>query len=110
MPVKVQMRKSQLFTAALPVIGVGNPAILTHAGDSPQRVVVRNIGASIVFVAHKTSDLEQLGSTQGTWQIPVGGVDTFVVAPEQQLYASAAGPNGMASIAISDAVPWFLEG
>lgn len=69
------------------------------------RVMVRNTGGGIIAIAFEVNSLTDLNALGGTYLLPGGGVDVFVLAPGQSLYAGALGGVGQASIAISEAFP-----
>lgn len=69
------------------------------------RVLVRNNGGNVIFLAYEAQDVSDVTSTGATFQIPTGQSDVLVLAPGQSLFCAALGANGTASVAISDAVP-----
>ena len=75
--------------------------------DKPMRIIVRNTGGALLFLAHDASTLVVDGSAgvQGTFQLPVGDSEVFVLAPKQGIYAIAFGNGGQVSMAVSEAVP-----
>lgn len=95
--------ESKVNTVVVPALG-GDPVTLYSAAERVLRVVVRNAGGNTLFIAHDTSSLQQV-QLAGTYQLPAGQSDTFVLQPRQTLVAAAAGPNGLASIAVSEAIP-----
>lgn len=91
---------------AVPQLGLADPARLFQAGQhQPMRVVVRNTGGNLVFLAHDVSDLSQVNSSAGSYALPAGEADVFVLAPGQSIIAAASGGGGQVSIAASDAIP-----
>ena len=107
------MRPSVILTIDVPALGSRNPARLTQAGaGSPLRVLVRNVGGVQLFISHELQNLTNVNSNGGTYQLPAGQSDVFVVAPSQSLFAASLGGGGKVSLAISEAVPLsekFLE-
>lgn len=103
------MNKSTLNTFVVPAIGAGDPAMITQASKVPLRVVVRNIGPVALLIAHTDNELSKIASVTGVFLIPPGLEDTFVLAPDQGLYAAATGVGGRMCVAISEAWPFLLE-
>lgn len=101
------MSKSRMDTFSVPVLGEGNAATITVAADVPVRVVVRNIGAVIVSLAHTSNELAKLGVSTGVYQMPPAAVDTFVLAPGQGLFVASGGAIGRICVAISEAWPFL---
>lgn len=101
------MRNSQVNTVSVPLAGSVSPATLFQATDKPMRIIVRNTGGALLFLAHDASTLVVDGSAgvQGTFQLPVGDSEVFVLAPKQGIYAIAFGNGGQVSMAVSEAVP-----
>jgi hypothetical protein len=95
---------SQLNTVTLPPIGSNNPATLAYATDKPFRVVVRNVGAVPVVLAHDAGTLENAPAVANTFLLPTGASEVFVLAPKQGIFAAGVGGGGMISIAISEAI------
>jgi|SRR5882672_3655930 len=90
---------------SVPLIGSKKNSRLFQAGDKPMRVMVRNVGGNLVYIAHDANDVSQVNSTGGVYQLPPGASDVFVLAPRQSLFAAANGGAGSVSIAASEAVP-----
>ena len=69
------------------------------------RVHVRNIGPVLVFLSDVLNDINNTeGPTGAVVRLPANDRDVFVLAPNQTLYALAAGPGGLLSVAISQAL------
>ena len=103
------MRDSLMNTLAVPIAGSKNPATLYVAAMVPLRIVVRNAGPALLFLAYNSSDLSN--ATPGlaaTFQLPPDRADVFILAPKQGLYATSLGGNGIASISVSEAFPEAL--
>lgn len=103
----VNMNNSRVDTIQVPSLGATNPATILIATMVPMRLMIRNVGTNVVFLAHSSSELSQIGSTAGTYQLSVGAADVFVLAPKQGMWATAAGLGGTVSVAISEAMPTF---
>jgi hypothetical protein len=103
------VKDSLLNTVSVPALGSSSQsnAILAYATTNPTRVQVRNVGAVTVFIAHDSSELPSTGAvTQGgTYQLPTGNVDVFVLAPGQGLFAAGSGGTGTVSVAVSESIP-----
>jgi hypothetical protein len=98
------LEDSKLDTVAVPIIGANNPSILYRAADKVLRIVVRNVGGAPVLLAHESSALQVLGGG-GTYLLPQGDSDVFVLMPKQSILAGAIGIAGQVSIAVSVAIP-----
>lgn len=79
--------------------------MVMQAGDVAMRVVVRNVGGNLVYLAFSSNDLAQANSLGSTYQLPAGQADVFVLAPKQTLIAAAGGGGGLISITASEAIP-----
>lgn len=98
---------SRVATINIPVVGSNNPATLVRAPKGkPIRVMIRNVGGVLCFLAHDTQDLATFTNVSAnSYRLPAGQVDVFVLMPEQGIYAAAQGAQGLISIAISEALP-----
>jgi hypothetical protein len=56
------MMPSIVQTLSVPTIGSADPSRLFQAGDTPMRVVIRNVGGSVIMIAHDVTDLSSLNS------------------------------------------------
>ncbi len=92
---------SLLNTVSVPAIGAPNPALIIQAGNTPLRVMVRNIGGVLIFIAHAAQELTEVGANSGVYQLPAGMRDWFDLAPKQTLVGAALGGGGLVSIAAS---------
>lgn len=100
------MRPSLVNTVAVPVAGAPSPATLYVAAQLPLRLLVRNCGANLVFLAHNASDLaDATAGVIAAYQLPAGYADVFVLAPKQGMYAVGFGGGSQLSIAVSEALP-----
>jgi hypothetical protein len=83
-----------------------NPTTLYLAADVPLRIVLRNVGAAVVFLA--TEFAEAIASSglpgSGTMILPVGAERVVVLAPRQALYATCL-IVGRVTLFASDALP-----
>lgn len=99
------MHDSKLNTVSVPVAGSPNPAVITQATAVPFRVVVRNVGGNLVFLAHDSATLTSAPVAANVFQLPPGASEVFVLNVKQGLYAAAQGGGGLISIAVSEAIP-----
>lgn len=96
---------SKINTVLVPVFG-RNPATLYQAAELPLRVLVRNIGGTNVLLAHDAPSLQQTPPGQaGTFLLPPGASEVFVLQPREAILAAAVGAGGSVSIAVSEALP-----
>ncbi len=98
---------SLVNTVFVPQVGT-NPALLYIAAERPLRIVVRNVGGAIIFLAHDATTLGQTPVLAGTFQLPPGHESVFVLMPRQGISAAAAGAGGLASVAVSEAIPFTM--
>jgi hypothetical protein len=99
------MHDSQLTTISVPIIGSLSPATITQATEVPFRVVVRNVGGNVVFLAHTSAALQVVPVAADVFQLPPGQTDVFVLNAKQGIYAAAQGGGGLVACAISEALP-----
>jgi hypothetical protein len=101
------VRPSLVNTVAVPLAGSQNPATLYIATTQPLRLLVRNTGPNLVFLAHNASDLTANANNGiiAAYQLPAGYADVFVLAPKQGMYAVGFGGGSQVSIAVSEALP-----
>jgi hypothetical protein len=101
------MQPTKLATISVNAVGAKNPTPIAQAATVPMRVLVRNVGAALIFIATDSGDVDpKNGPSTGTYRLPPGATDTFVLTPKQNLYALAAGAGGLASVALSEALPF----
>lgn len=98
------MQPSLVQTLSIPQVG-GDPTRLIQAGANPMRVVVRNNGGNVLLIAFETPSLSDVNNMGSIYQLPVGQSETFVLAPQQSIFAAGLGGGGTASIAASEAIP-----
>lgn len=92
-------------TVTIPAVGSSEPAIVHQAADRTMRVVINNIGGTLVFLAHNTSDFnEDNVAPSETFQLRVDQMVVIVLAPTQTIVAMAQGAGGEISIAVSEAL------
>lgn len=105
------MKASRFKTYDVPQVSgsvaTPTPATIAVAGRVPLRVVVRNVSAvgSPVFLSAEQGSVSDFPPSSDSYELPPGMVDTFVLAPEMRIYASAGGANCRVSVATSDALP-----
>ena len=102
------MEASRFFTIRVPASGgaVDPTAVAYAPKGSATRVVIRNIGGALVFLAYSSLDVvSPSGPTPETYRLPAGASDVFVLAPEQKIYAVATGAVGLVCVAQSEAIP-----
>jgi hypothetical protein len=94
---------STVNTLNVPVIGQ-DPSTLFKAAGKPVRVVVRNVGGSLLHIAYESTTLNNSQVIANAFRLPPGASEVFVLMPKQGLYAGAAGAGGQVSIAVSEAL------
>ena len=99
------------FPPDVTVIGTIPFSIARAAHGRPARVVIDNVGATMVFLAGTEQDLTGGGATSGSFRLLPGANRTFVLAPEQVLYAAGSGAGAIISVTNSDAIPlgWEMD-
>ena len=100
----VRSADSTANTVNIPTQGV-DPVVLARAGGTPLRVLVRNTGGALLLLAYDPTALANPAPMAGTFRLPVGTSEVFVLMPKQTLAAVSAGAGGFASTAISEAIP-----
>ncbi len=102
------MTESRMNTVAVPALGIvttqlGVPAVC-KAALVPLRALIRNIGPVGVFLAYSGSELQ--GSTfAGVFLLPAGASESFLLVPQQGIYAVSQGAGGRVCYATSEAIP-----
>lgn len=91
-------------TLAVPAQG-SDPVPLAKAAQTPLRVLVRNVGGAAIVLAYDPTAILTDQPMAGTFRLPAGQSETFVLQPTQSLVAAAIGANGLASVATSEALP-----
>jgi hypothetical protein len=99
------MQNSQLNSLILPTVGSADPATVTKAAVIPLRVVVFNLGAVMIFLAHDAGTLQNVPVFANAWQLLPGKELTIVLAPKQGLFATGSGNGAQLSVAINEALP-----
>lgn len=84
------------------------PTLLARAQKGiAMRVLVRNVGGVLMFIGGNPEDVAGPdGPVTATYRLPPGQEDVFILAPEQTLYAVAAGGGGLGSVSYSEAIPY----
>ena len=103
---------STYFPVALVLTGQPNPP--TPIGRAPEgkpaRLLVENVGATLVFIAGTEQAAQNPeGTSSGTYQLRPGISQVFVLAPSQVLFAIGAGAGSIVSVSGSDAIPIGFE-
>lgn len=80
-----------------------SPPPLVNAAESPMRVLIRNTGGALIFLALTVNDLQRPG--QSADRLAPGDELIYVLAPRQGLFALAAGAGGFVTLSANDAVP-----
>ena len=103
----MQMMSTQTFDVPGAAAAIdGQPLAIAQGTRVPVRVLVRNIGPTVLFLAGSSQDVvSPEGPSSKTYQLPPGLADVFVVSPGQKLFAIGATPGGRACVAISEALP-----
>lgn len=96
--------QSSMVTITVPSAGDPSPGILATATNVPMRVVVNNVGGTLLILSHDATNLTTQPALAGTFQLLVGQKETFVLAPKQSLFAVGQGTGGQASVAKSVAL------
>lgn len=97
------MQNVSFDTITVPAIG-GNPATLAKAAGLSLRLLVNNVGPTVMFISQATTDLQPVPTT-GSYRVFPGEQHVFVVAPKQSVYAISAAAGGLLSISLSEALP-----
>lgn len=104
------MKASTVNTIVVPNVTGANPATIVRSASASMRVLVRNIGPSLLFLAHSENELSSSGLVSGVFQLPAGQEDVFVLIPKQGLFAVSSGAGGRLCYAASEAIPTtFME-
>ncbi len=101
------MQPSTTATLDVRALGSGKtPTTLYHAATVVMRVLVRNVGAGLLFIATEPDAVNpQLPPQTATYRLPSGHSEVFVVTAKAGLYAVCIGAGGKASVAASEALP-----
>lgn len=98
------MRRSIFNTYTVAAVGSNTPTTLARAATVPIRVLVNNVGTTLIFIAGETASVAPQPGTD-TYRIAAGEQHVFVLAPQEAVYGIAAGAGGLMSVAISEAWP-----
>jgi hypothetical protein len=99
-----QQQASILKTLEIPTTG-GDPALLHQSGTHVVRVVIRNVGGNLIFLAHSVNELQNSVAPSEVFQLAAGTELIIVLMPGQQVLAAGQGAGGQASVAVSVALP-----
>ena len=96
---------SSTKTLSVPAVGLAEATRVIQAPtDRWMRVLVRNTGGNLIFVAYEQASLTSVATIGDTYSLPAGQSDVFVLAPCQALFMGGNGGCGQASIAVSMAI------
>ncbi len=99
------MQNTTFRTISVNIIGSKDPSTIAVAPVKiPLRCLVRNIGATTLFFGTAVQDVAPTPDT-ATYRVFSGDSEVFILAPQQTLYAIAAGANGSVSVSNSEALP-----
>lgn len=97
--------KLGVATDADPQSSVSTTLLVQAPTKAPVRVVVRNISfAAEVYLAFSEAALGTNEPGGGTYFLPAGVADVFMLAPTQQLHAISLSDNARVSIGVSEAL------
>jgi hypothetical protein len=99
------MRATEFKTLSVPSSGSMAIPAFVQAGGEPLRVLIRNVGATLIVISLSAQSFVQAVPSNDTYQIPTGQSDSIVLAPNQTLVMASVGANGTASVSISEAIP-----
>jgi hypothetical protein len=108
----VEQTQFQTFFPPAADLGTNNdPNPIARATvNKPARVLVDNIGATLVFLGGtRDNTFGPEGPTSATYRLLAGRSQVFVLAPEQVLYAIGSGAGAIVSVTNSDAIPLGWE-
>lgn len=100
-----RIEESKFKTYTVPGVQTGvDPILVAYATDRTMRVIVDNVGATVLRFATSSSSLEG-GSSAGSDHYQLNGNQSrvYVLAPKQRLFAVSVGGTGQVSIHTSDA-------
>jgi len=101
------MQNTQFQTITVQPVGSTTPTTLAKGAKHPIRVVVSNVGPTLVFIAATVTDLAPRPSTS-TYRLFPGEQTVFIAAPGEGFYAVSAAVGGLLSISSSEALPVAL--
>ncbi len=101
------MQETTFPTVNLPTsVGGALPTPIAQGRKVPTRVLVRNISATMVFLAKASQDIVGPSGTAGdAFRLPPGASEVFVLKDKQTLFGAGLGVGGRVSVSRSDALP-----
>jgi hypothetical protein len=102
----VQLTLFQTFNPPASAAGI-DPQAIARGTKVPVRVLVRNAGGVLIFLAGTSEDAvgpDGLPSS-ATYRLPAGATDVFVLAPDQIMFAVGAAAGASVVVSTSEAVP-----
>lgn len=103
--------RTQVGVVAVATIPANNVGPFYTAPDGTwMRVVVRNLGGSVLYLAFVSSALNGLQVTSDRYELPAGLSDVFILVPRQSFFAVANGANTRLCYTASVALPVQLQG
>lgn len=100
------MNLTRFATVSVPGLPTNSPAPIVRApADAPARVLVKNVGAVLIFISDDPQSLLGGSGPSAAFLMAPGDDDVIVLAPLQTLYGVGVAGGGLLSISLSDAVP-----
>ena len=91
-----------ISVVTVPASNVG--PFYTAPSDAPMRVLVRNRGGTLIFIAFESSAVNGVTVTSARFELPDGVSEVFILQPRQDIFAVSLGP-GRLSFTASEALP-----
>lgn len=98
------MQNTNFETYTVQPIGSPTPTTLAKAAQHPLRILVNNVGPTVIFISLTVTDLSPVPTT-ASYRVFPGEQHAFVLAPKQGLYAVSAAIGGLMSVTASEALP-----
>ncbi len=107
----MELTQFQTFFPPDGLLAATVPAPVARARrDQPARVLIENVGATLVFLGGTTQDVVfPTGPTSATYRLIPGANRVFVLAPGQALFATGSGAGAIVCVSGSDAIPLGWE-
>jgi len=86
----------------VPANGVG--PFYTAPSTVAMRVLVRNLGGTVIFLAFESSAVNGVTATSQRFELPAGLSEVFILQPRQSIFAVGLGPGRLCYTA-SEALP-----